>query len=1208
MPLSFQQFNAKRNDILYWTEYGQTTVPTMRYLAAGMRAAADKLASQSRRQADSFRRMGDSLRTVSLFDDNDLNDRQAELALEDVNNLYAFLSEGNNRQILEETLAEHPELKTDYLRGSPTENLSFQEQLDAVGDFFAISQKGIDEQMERERREARLQGIEMRERQARERIRNQLKNVPEDQRAAEEQRLWQEYEDELRILEQGAEYARQQNDARQRREEEERQRQEEARLAQDAERIRREAEQQQLEEQRQQQLAEQRRLEEERVRLENQRKQQEENLRRQQEELRRTEGPFAIPGGYDYRDAAIHFTNGLKTGKAQDSPLFKLSSHIHARRLALEKEISDITAGVDQRLPPDEINYDECLKAIGQVPNRLVRLEARYGRRLNAMLERMPGDTEADRQKELYARMFADDLVRDARRADLMQRFPKSSDLKTQLKPHRAAARREILEKRFRGDLELRLRQEGNELAAHALMIKFFQHPTFKPELKKVLTSTFGAELQKKLDAYPGPYPENELFQKEIYEPALRDRRKWQELGNALGLPAEYGGSLIPNMDTMLEVARKNIRQEEIEEALFNDLVALHPEEALEDKAELAAEKKLYESLNPGKPRLDGDELLYDWARKRALNEALGTKQLELNEMKELDEAADALKQHSLAAAEADKGHAYMDNLTLASRHMKDTIIRLAKLEKRDPQLFRELAGELDDEWVKMDLMGSKEIRDAQKIPEQFLMNPVPKRKKSEWPIPLMGAGDPQKAPAAMEYKYHAFDNLRAEMWSDVVPDEEEELERNDELDYTFVDNEIPMPQVGSNATEEEKLAAEAKMNNAFLKKGWIKPVDAFLGKEWDKLGGDKLTTLQEKEKCLSRIVAADNLWLQGNEDPKEEEIDALAGKLRENGGFKQILDYVDPKIFARTRRTDLILKCMDKVNVSRAQCRLDNLNKLHSIAGPAVNRMLETRKGTSYFFGVSRFLTGNSTRYENALGAMQSVQHADPPDPKLVSDSVETVKEYLRDKMTVRDRAFGRVRWEQCMTFLKYAMPRKEFEAYCLRVNQARKAASPSQEGYVSPEMFGPPQTAGELKEEIMARIRAGEGTLHDYAVLGTMQRLNLKPEEQPDLTQLLENAKTLEDSADFSTVMALATPSQLLRMAEKDGGKQLNHCAEYTPLLRSGHKGPLPGLEEPVGPEKELLNIATEKIEEKEEQKEDAALQEEQEKEPEAQIIAQV
>ena len=335
------------------------------------------------------------------------------------------------------------------------------------------------------------------------------------------------------------------------------------------------------------------------------------------------------------------------------------------------------------------------------------------------------------------------------------------------------------------------------------------------------------------------------------------------------------------------------------------------------------------------------------------------------------------------------------------------------------------------------------------------------------------------------------------------------------------------------------------------------------------------------KQKTLARIVAAYRLWQPGSDrQPTEEEIDAKAEELRKQTDFKQITDNVDTKIFAKTRRVDLIEKCMEKT-ISPHQA-VDRA-KLQQAAAAAANNMLATKKGTSYFFGVSRFITGNSTRYENALGAIQEVQQNPNAD---LAPAIATVKTYLQDKKKKRDREFGRVRWKECMDFLKCAMPRKEFEEYCREINRARKVNSPAEEDFVSPEMFGPPQTAKDMQDEIMERFRSGGGTRHDLTVLAALKDMNLRPNEVPDIRVLLKEAEKL-DNTDLNYVMQFGTAGQQIRLAEKLAAAEKKEGFQPSSIIKDvgeqlrENKGPkedIEGLGEPLGLEKELLDIATE------------------------------
>jgi hypothetical protein len=88
----------------------------------------------------------------------------------------------------------------------------------------------------------------------------------------------------------------------------------------------------------------------------------------------------------------------------------------------------------------------------------------------------------------------------------------------------------------------------------------------------------------------------------------------------------------------------------------------------------------------------------------------------------------------------------------------------------------------------------------------------------------------------------------------------------------------------------------------------------------------------------------------------------------------------------------------------------------------------------------------------------------------------------YLNGKETVRKRAFGRERWNDCMTFLSQVMPRDKFEEYCRKVNEKR-GVSVGHKDHVSPESFYP---AGTTIQDVIddSRERIGRGgTCRDFA-----------------------------------------------------------------------------------------------------------------------------
>lgn len=108
----------------------------------------------------------------------------------------------------------------------------------------------------------------------------------------------------------------------------------------------------------------------------------------------------------------------------------------------------------------------------------------------------------------------------------------------------------------------------------------------------------------------------------------------------------------------------------------------------------------------------------------------------------------------------------------------------------------------------------------------------------------------------------------------------------------------------------------------------------------------------------------------------------------------------------------------------------------------------LESRKVT--LLGVKR--GSNSGMYDRAVLAMQRA--GKNHDAATIMQSVQTVKEYLSNKMPPRKSPSGRERWNDCMEFLHAAMPEEEFAEYCNQINIARKAKVGSS-NYIKPSDF---------------------------------------------------------------------------------------------------------------------------------------------------------
>ena len=157
-------------------------------------------------------------------------------------------------------------------------------------------------------------------------------------------------------------------------------------------------------------------------------------------------------------------------------------------------------------------------------------------------------------------------------------------------------------------------------------------------------------------------------------------------------------------------------------------------------------------------------------------------------------------------------------------------------------------------------------------------------------------------------------------------------------------------------------------------------------------------------------------------------------------------------------------LKTMD---LAEYQKRLEDKtykNKLKACAKNSAKVMNETGTGV-YWLGLRR--KSNSGMYDRAILAMEAA--ANNPDAATTMRSVQSVKEYLSNKMTKRSSTSGQKRWQSCMEFLHEAMTPDEFREYCNEVNKARNAKEGSDD-FVRPMDFNPaPQrlsAPGELQQ----------------------------------------------------------------------------------------------------------------------------------------------
>lgn len=145
-------------------------------------------------------------------------------------------------------------------------------------------------------------------------------------------------------------------------------------------------------------------------------------------------------------------------------------------------------------------------------------------------------------------------------------------------------------------------------------------------------------------------------------------------------------------------------------------------------------------------------------------------------------------------------------------------------------------------------------------------------------------------------------------------------------------------------------------------------------------------------------------------------------------------------------------LKALDEAKYAERLKDEKYRKKLQSIAKRSAHNMDKTGTGV-YMLGIKR--RSNSGMYDRAVLAMQRAS-AENVDAATTMQSVETVKEYLSNKMSRRSSPSGQERWQSCMEFLHEAMPPKEFEEYCKQVNRVRNAKEGSA-NYIEPDQFAP-------------------------------------------------------------------------------------------------------------------------------------------------------
>lgn len=329
----------------------------------------------------------------------------------------------------------------------------------------------------------------------------------------------------------------------------------------------------------------------------------------------------------------------------------------------------------------------------------------------------------------------------------------------------------------------------------------------------------------------------------------------------------------------------------------------------------------------------------------------------------------------------------------------------------------------------------------------------------------------------------------------------------------------------------------------------------------WNSLRDERGLSKQALQWRLSSILAIQSLAEQAKKTNNPglldfDSIDKEAGKIQKSAAFNKLFEKGAPNYLSEETADKLIDDYKENVKlVSSYRLPLSQQNTLSQRLAPIVDTMERTYSGKIVEF-IPRGPLGNSTAYENALAAMKNVMNkkASPDELKdkqnIVSpdetyDSVQTVLKYLDKKETVRKRSFGRVRWEQCMTFLKHTMPPEKFKEYCDHVNTVRGVADdPSHKDYVSPESFGS-TVHKEACTEAMDQLKRGKDRPEDYATLFALRKMN--PNEPVNKKALTLAKEQILQDPDFQL---LTTEKNIGRLKEMAENNQSDYAAQAQAL----------------------------------------------------------
>ena len=318
----------------------------------------------------------------------------------------------------------------------------------------------------------------------------------------------------------------------------------------------------------------------------------------------------------------------------------------------------------------------------------------------------------------------------------------------------------------------------------------------------------------------------------------------------------------------------------------------------------------------------------------------------------------------------------------------------------------------------------------------------------------------------------------------------------------------------------------------------------------WDKARDAK--TPEDRVKYLSQIVALNGFYNQAKEAAeKGEEPPALdmiqkGNQIANTPAFKRLMKNGNDLILAKKRDNNLLMNRLTTEN--RLENYYQSMSKNH--AGYAIQTADNLY---SSLINTSRMFSKDSEKFNNMTAAL--VDYTDNPSVETLREAMDKTLEYMSGKEKPRKTPTGEQRWNACMKFLSGMMPRKDFEAYCEKINWVRGVENkPKSRNRIGIEDFMPWETVGDVLNDAQDRIRKGTATDRDYAHVIALHELNddidlyYEPldfmsapvlNENGDITALRRKTDEIMARKEFKNMMENTPREELKNMACNTGPK---------------------------------------------------------------------